>query len=69
MQDYLDAKHPTLCADSDDGNSHDSKSNDGYLIEKTNCNYYKAEEEFNTFKSFKCNRYRPKWVMAKSEIL
>ena len=69
MQDYLDAKHPTLCADSDDGNIHDSKSNDGYLIEMTNCNYNRAEEKFNTFKSFKCNRYRPKWVRAKSEIL
>ena len=38
MQDYLDAKHPTLCADSDDGNSNGSGSNGGYLVEKTNCN-------------------------------
>jgi hypothetical protein len=69
MQDYLDAKHPTRCADSDDRNSHDSESNDGYLVEKTNCNSNRTEEEFNTFESFKCNRYRPKWVRAKSEIL
>ena len=37
MQDYLDAKHPTLCVDSDDDdeNSNDSSSNDGYHVEKT----------------------------------
>ncbi len=29
----------------------------------------RAEEEFNTFESFKRNKYRPKWVRAKSEIL
>jgi hypothetical protein len=40
-----------------------------YLAEKTNCNYNRAEEEFNTFESFKHNKYRPKWVRAKSEIL
>ncbi len=44
MQDYLDAKHPTLCADSDDENSNDSGSNDGYHVEKTNSNYNRAEE-------------------------
>jgi len=60
MQDYLDAKHPTLCADSDDKNSNDSDSNDGYHVEKTNSNYNRAEEEFNTFESFKRNKYRPK---------
>jgi hypothetical protein len=69
MQHYLDAKHPSLCVDSDEGNSNDSSSTDGYLAEKTNWNYNRAEEEFNTFKSFKCNKYRPKWVRAKSEIL
>ncbi len=70
MQDYLDAKHPTLCVDSYDQNtSNDSGSNDGYLAEKTNCDYNRAEEEFNTFKSFKRNKYSPKWVKAKSEIL
>jgi hypothetical protein len=69
MQDYLDAKHPSLCVDIDEGNSYDSSSTDGYLAEKTNCNYNRAEEEFNTVKSFKCNKYRPKWVRAKSEIL
>ncbi len=69
MQDYLDAKHPSLCVDSDEGNSNDSSSTDGYLAEKTNCNYNRAEEEFNTFESFKRNKYRPKWVRAKSEIL
>jgi hypothetical protein len=47
MQDYLDAKHPSLCVDSDEGNSNDSSSTDGYLAEKTKCNYNKAEEEFN----------------------
>ena len=59
MQDYLDAKHPTLCEDSDDGNINESDSNDGYLVGKTNCNYNKAEEEFNTFESFKHNRHIP----------
>ncbi len=29
------------------------------LVEKTNSNYNRAEEEFNTFESFKCNKYRP----------
>jgi hypothetical protein len=54
MQDYLDAKHPTLCVDSDDDdeNSNDSSSNDGYHVEKTNSNYNRAEEEFKTFESF-----------------
>jgi hypothetical protein len=47
MQDYLDAKHPALCADSDE-NSNDSGSNDGYHVKKTNSNYNRAEEEFNT---------------------
>jgi hypothetical protein len=69
MHDYLHAKHPSLCVDSDEVNSNDSSSTDGYLAEKTNCNYKRAEEEFNTFKSFKCNKYRPEWVKAKSEIL
>ena len=69
MQDYLDAKHPTLCADSDDENSNDSGSNDGYHVEKTNSNYNRAEEEFNTFESFKCNKYRPKWARVNSEII
>ena len=69
MQDYLDAKHPTLCADSDDENSNDSGSNDGYHVEKTNSNYNRAEEEFNTFESFKRNKYRPKWARVNSEIL
>jgi hypothetical protein len=35
-------------------------TNDGYHVEKTNSNYNRAEEEFNTFKSFKRNKYRPK---------
>ncbi len=69
MQDYLNAKHPSLCVDSDEGNINDSSITDGYLAEKTNCNYNRAEEEFNTFESFKHNKYRPKWVKAKSEIL
>ena len=71
MQDYLDAKHPTLCVDSDDDdeNSNDSSSNDGYHVEKTNSNYNRAEEEFNTFESFKHNKYRPKWARVNSEIL
>jgi hypothetical protein len=71
MQDCLDAdaKHPTLCADSDDKNSNGSGSNDGYHVEKTNSNYNRAEEEFNTFESFKCNKYRPKWARVNSEIL
>ncbi len=68
MQDYLDAKHPSLCVDSDDRNSNDSSSTDGYLAEKTNSNYNRAEEKFNTFESFTRNKYRPKWVKAKSEI-
>ncbi len=46
MQDYLDAKHPSLCVDSDEGNRNDSSSTDGYLAEKTNCNYNRAEEKF-----------------------
>jgi hypothetical protein len=69
MQDYLDAKHPSLCEDSDEENSNDSSSTDGCLAEKTNCNYNRAEEIFNTFESFKHNKYRPKQVRAKSEIL
>jgi hypothetical protein len=69
MQDYLDAKHPTLCVDSDDGMSNESDSNDGYVVEKTNSNYNRAEEEFNTFESFKRNKYRPKWARVDSEIL
>ncbi len=55
--------------DSDEGNSNASSSTDGYLAEKTNCNCNRAEEEFNTVESFKRNKYRPKWVKAKSEIL
>jgi hypothetical protein len=69
MQDYHNAKHPSLCVDSDGGNSNDNSSTDGYLAEKTNCKYNRAEEEFHTFESFKCNKYRPKWVKAKSQIL
>ena len=69
MQDYLDAKHPTLYGDSYDENSNDSGSNDGYHVEKTNSNYNRAEEEFNTFESFKRNKYRPKWARVNSEIL
>jgi hypothetical protein len=69
MQDYLDAKHPSICVDSVEGNSSDSSSTDGYLAEKTNCNYNKAEEEFITFEGIKHNKYRPKWVKVKSEIL
>jgi hypothetical protein len=69
MQDYLDAKHPSLCVESDEGNSNNSSITDGYLAEKTNCGYNRAEEEFNTFESFKHKKYRPKWVKAKSEIL
>ncbi len=33
MQDYLEAKHPTLCADTNDGMSNESDSNDGYVVE------------------------------------
>jgi hypothetical protein len=69
MQDYLDAKHPSLCVDSNEGNSNDSSSTGGYLAEKNNCNYNRAEEEFNTFESFKRNKYRLEWVKAKSGIL
>ncbi len=69
MQDYLNAKHPTLCVDSDDKNSNDSGSNDGHHVEKTNSNYNRAEEEFNTFEWFKRNKYRPKWARVNSEIL
>jgi hypothetical protein len=58
-----------LCVDSDDGNSKNRGSNDGYLVEKTNSNYNRAEEKFNTFESFKCNKYRPKRVRVNSEIL
>jgi hypothetical protein len=32
MQDYLDAKHLTICADSNDKNRNDSGSNYGYLL-------------------------------------
>ena len=39
------------------------------LVEKTNSNYNRAEEEFNTFESFKCNKYRPIWVRVNSDIL
>jgi hypothetical protein len=49
MQDYLDDKHPTLCADSNDTNSNDSGSNDGYPVKKSISNYNRAEEEFNPF--------------------
>jgi hypothetical protein len=69
MQDYLDAKHPSLCVDSDEGNSNGSCSTDGYFAEMTNCSYDRAEEEFNTFESFKRIKYRPKWVKNKSDIL
>ena len=34
MQDYLDAKHPTLCADSDDENSNDSGSNVDIMLKR-----------------------------------
>ena len=72
MQNYLDAKHPSLCLDSDGDNSGDDSSgslDDGFVLEKTTCNYNRAEEEFNNFESFKNNKYRPKWVWDKSEIL
>jgi hypothetical protein len=72
MQNYLDAKHPSLCLDSNGDNSGDDSSgstDDGFVFEKTNCNYNRAEEEFNNFESFKCNKYCPKWVRDKSEIL
>ena len=39
------------------------------ILLKINCNYNRTEEEFNTFESFKRNKYRPKWVKAKSAIL
>ena len=70
MQDSLDldAKHPSLCGDSDEGNSNDSCSTDGYLAEKTNCNYNGAEEKSNTFESFKPNKYRPKWVKGEGQV-
>jgi hypothetical protein len=55
--------------DSDEGNSNESSSSAGYLAEKTNWKYNWAEEEYNTFESFKHKKYRPKWVKAKSEIL
>ena len=55
--------------DSDEGNNNDSSSTDGYFAEKINCNYNRTEEEFNTFESFKRNKYRPKWVKANSAIL
>ena len=58
-----------LCVDSNDGNSKNRGSNDAYLVEKTNSNYNRAEEKFNTFESFKCNKYRPKRVRVNSEIL
>ena len=55
--------------DSNYENSKDSGNNDGYHVEKTNSNYNRAEEEFNTFESFKRNKYRPKWARVNSEIL
>ena len=55
--------------DSDEGNNNDSSSTDGYFAEKINCNYNRTEEEFNTFESFKRNKYIPKWVKANSAIL
>jgi hypothetical protein len=39
------------------------------VLEKTNCIHKGAEEEFNNFESFKCNKYHHKWVRDKSEIL
>ena len=71
MQNYLDAKHSSLCLDSDGDNSGDDSSrstDDGFVLEKTNCNYNREEEEFNDFESFKYNKYRPEWVWDKSEI-
>jgi hypothetical protein len=41
----------------------------GSSAEKTNSNYNRAEEECNTFESFKGNKYRPKWARVNSEIL
>jgi hypothetical protein len=72
MQNYLDAKHSSLCLDSDGDNSGDDSSgstDDGFVLEKTNCNYNRTEEEFNNFESFTRNKHRPKWVQDKSEIL
>jgi hypothetical protein len=72
MQNYLDAKHPSLCLDSNGDNSGDDSSgstDNRFVLEKTNCNYNRAEEEFNNYESFKRNKYRPKWVRDKSEIL
>ncbi len=68
----LDAKDPSLYLDSNGDNSGDESSrrtDDGFVLEKTNCNYNRAEEEFNNFESFKCNKYCPKWVWDQSEIL
>jgi hypothetical protein len=63
MQNYLDAKHPSLCLNSTNGdNSGDDSSgstDDRFFLKKTNCNYNRAEEEFNNFESFKCNKYKP----------
>ena len=72
MQNYLDAKHPFICVDSDgdnSGNESNGSADDGFFLEKTNCNFNRAEEEFNNFESFKHNRYHPKWVRDKLEIL
>ncbi len=40
-----------------------------FSLKKSTCNFNIAEEEFNYFESFKHNRYHPKWVWEKSEIL
>jgi hypothetical protein len=64
MQNYLDAKHPFICVDSDgdnSGNESNGSADDGFFLEKTNCNFNRAEEEFNNFESFKRNRYHQKW--------
>jgi hypothetical protein len=63
MQNYLDAKHPSLCLDSNGVNSGDDSigsTDDGFVLEKTNYNYNRAQEEFSNFESFKRNKYHPK---------
>jgi hypothetical protein len=54
LQNYLDAKYTSLCVDSNGDNSGDDSSgstDDGFELEKTNCNYNRAEEEFLTLTS------------------
>ncbi len=63
MQNYLDAKHPSLCLYSNGdirGDDSSGSTDDGFVLEKTNCSYNRAEDEFNSFVSFKCDKYCPK---------